>query len=121
MTNHDNAIHTPPRLRYIHVDRAWYADPNRVTRPTLTVGLADPDAAADTLSAVTLEEYAAGTRDRDPALRLTVFGDAFEAFTQAPAFFAALAEQQPRTITDAVAILTGLGATDVTAYTEPQN
>ena len=56
--------------------------------------------------------------DRNP-IRVGVFEDAFAAFAQIPEFFAALAEQQPGTLTGVRAILDEMGATDETPRVSP--
>lgn len=47
-------------------------------------------------------------------VQLKVFSDAFEAITQIPEFFAALASERPRTLSDVRLILDRLGAVDKT-------
>lgn len=50
------------------------------------------------------------------AVRVCVFDDAFDAFTQIPEFFAALVERKPTTLRE---VADGLGAKDVTERTGP--
>jgi hypothetical protein len=56
---------------------------------------------------------------QQPSIRVKVFDDAFAAFAQIPAFFAALAADQVASLAGVVAVLDRLGAADVTERTGP--
>lgn len=57
---------------------------------------------------------------RISAIRVEVFADAFAAFADEPALFAALAEERPDTLEQVVEILDRLGFTDHTLRTNPR-
>lgn len=50
-------------------------------------------------------------------LQIHMFADSWQAFADVPELFVALREQQPRTLTDLRAVLTGLGFYDLTERT----
>jgi hypothetical protein len=54
-----------------------------------------------------------------PTLRLNMFDDSWDAFIQVPELFAALQAKRPRHLTALREILDEIGATDITARTEP--
>lgn len=102
---------------YVLVHEAWYADPARVQRPTLTVAVHDQD--GDENFTFEFQEYAPGALAPDSALKLRVFDDAFAAFAELPEFLAALSDERPNTVAQLVAILDRLGARDMTARVRP--
>lgn len=51
------------------------------------------------------------------SLRLRVFADAFDAFTDVPGFFAGMAANPPKTLTALVFLLDHMGAQDITERT----
>lgn len=53
----------------------------------------------------------------ESAVKIHMFNDSFDAFTQVPEFFAALAEEKPGTLDGVRTILDRLGAVDRTART----
>lgn len=101
-------------LTYIVNAEAWYADAVRDRYPTLSVVAESRDGGC---------AWEFGIEDRsdlgDDTICLKLFSDAFDAFTQVPEFFTALAQDQPQTLPDVCAILDRLGARDATKRTGP--
>ncbi|MGV9336641.1 hypothetical protein [Nocardia sp. NPDC003726] len=107
----------PNTTAYVLVHEAWYTNPQRVQRPTLTVAVRDQDGAEE--AEFEFEELPPGTLAPDSSLKLRVFDDAFGALAQLPEFLAALAAERPTTVAELVAILDRLGAEDITVRTRP--
>lgn len=100
-------------LTYIVGYEAWYADANRAheSNPYLNIQAAAREGGV-------AWEFKAAEYDLDgPTLQLAMFGDSFDAFAEMPEFFAALAEQKPRTLVELRKLLDGIGARDATERT----
>ncbi|MGY5210019.1 hypothetical protein [Nocardia gipuzkoensis] len=107
----------PTTTAYVLVHEAWYTNPARVQRPTLTIAIRDQD--SDEAAEFEFEELPPGTLAPDSSLKLRLFDDAFGALAQLPEFLAALSAERPTTIAELVTILDRLGARDITVRTRP--
>jgi hypothetical protein len=103
------------KLAYTIIDETYYRDAMKhQERPLLWVSSSCEDTSIDWQFNV--EEY---TFDWGRSLQLTMHPSACKAIVQVPELFAALAEQEPKTLSEMVAILDRLGAVDVTERDEP--
>lgn len=103
---------------YTLVHEAWYA---RAQSPSGTETGREIVVTAATAEDGCVWEFMITEHDlRGPALRVGVFDDAWDAFTQMPELFTALAELGPRvTLDQVVALLNRLGFTDRTPRDNP--
>jgi hypothetical protein len=97
-------------LTYIVGYEAWYADANRLNCPRPYLGVHATSHGGGVAWEFEVQEY-----DLDgPTVRLNMFADSFDAFTQVSEFFTMLTLQKPSTLADVRSILHYLGAEDRT-------
>ncbi|MDQ0376530.1 hypothetical protein [Amycolatopsis thermophila] len=102
-------------LTYFVQQEAWFADAAYAGEvPAINIS-ASADTGRDGVKwDFTVQEHHLAGR---PALQVSLFDDAFAAFTDVPELFAALAAEQPRTLDQLRNLLDRLGAVDVTRRT----
>lgn len=103
------------RLAY-HVGReCWYADANMATTPDpdLMIGAYFHDGGCAWEFMITEHAYGGG------CIRVCIFSDAFEAFSQVGEFFYALCFTEARSLRDVRRLLDEMGAEDITKRTSP--
>lgn len=95
---------------YIVNGEAWYtqAVPPNVQMSGVTIQRAHRDGGV--AWEFRIEEHDLG----GPTLQIHMFADSWQAFADVPELFAALREQQPRTLTALRSVLAGLGFYDLT-------
>jgi hypothetical protein len=101
------------RLTYIVSAEAYYK--SVTDRPEIWVAASAGGGGSHW--SVTVEQYRFGKGQ--PSARVCVFQDAFQAFTQVPEFFAALAASAACTLDDVRAVLDSIGAADETPRHAP--
>ena len=97
-------------LAYIVSHEAWYANALPDRHPEINVMAAAEGGGC--AWEFTVEEVDLG--NRNPAVRVKVFDDAFAAFGQIPEFFASLVAEGVTTLDEVRSVLDGMGAADET-------
>lgn len=105
-------------LAYIVTDEAWYYDRTRWPGdlPHLSVSASAKGEGGGAAWEFQVNERELGG---EQVTRVEMFYDAYAAFLQEPELFAALAEQQPRTLAEVRALLDSMGAVDETDRVNP--
>jgi hypothetical protein len=97
-------------LTYIVGYEAWYAEANRQSCPRPYLGVHATSHGGGVAWEFEVQEY-----DFDgPTVRLNMFADSFDAFTQMPEFFLRIAFSPPNTLMDVRRVLDVMGAVDRT-------
>lgn len=100
-------------LGYYLPSEAWYASATAREKPSIMVGA--PSTGGGTAWEFSITEHQLG----GPTVQIGMFGDAFDALEQIPAFFSALVEQRPSTLDQVRTLLDLLGAQDTTERRAP--